>query len=111
MRPIDADELLNEINELKKSPWYNGENCNYERLVRSDAIGIVVDLCIKQAPTLDYAPVRHGYWIPVWYDLFKLGYVKCSVCGHKEKKRGFAYCNCGALMDEKEEENANHLHG
>lgn len=22
-RPIDADEALNEINELKKSPWYN----------------------------------------------------------------------------------------
>lgn len=105
MRPIDADELLNEINELKKSPWYNRENGNYERLVRSDAIGIVVDLCIKQAPTLDYAPVRHGEWI-----LRHVGrghYWECSEC-HTNSciyvTEDTKFCpNCGALMDGKED--------
>lgn len=63
MRPIDADEVLESIEELKRSPWYNGENGNYERIVRSDAIGTVADLCIKTAPTLDYAPCQH--WISV----------------------------------------------
>ena len=61
-RPIDADVVLEGIEELKRSPWYNGGNGNYERLIRNDAIGIVEDLCIKSAPTLDYEPVRHGEW-------------------------------------------------
>lgn len=61
IRPIDANALLGGIEELKRSPWYNGENGNYERLVINDAIGTVIDLCIKSAPTLDIAPK----WISV----------------------------------------------
>lgn len=47
---INRDELLTEIENLKKSPWYNGCNGNYERIIRGDAIGVVVDLCIRQVP-------------------------------------------------------------
>lgn len=49
---IDRDLLLAEIEELKKSPWYNDCGENYERIVRSDAIGTVVDLCVSQLPSL-----------------------------------------------------------
>lgn len=62
-RPIDADAVLYEIHELKKSPWYNGVDGNYERLIRADAVGVITDLCIKQAPTLDYVPRQQ--WISV----------------------------------------------
>ena len=50
---IDRDLLLAEIEELKKSPWYNDCGENYERIIRSDAISIVVDLCVKSAPVAD----------------------------------------------------------
>ena len=62
-RPIDANALVESIEELKRSPWYNGENGNYERIVRSYAIGTVVDLCAKAAPTLDYVPRQQ--WISI----------------------------------------------
>lgn len=54
---IDRDLILTEIEEIKKSPWYNGCNGNYERIIRSEAIGVVVDLCIKQAPAADAVEV------------------------------------------------------
>lgn len=106
-RPIDADALLKEIGELKKSPWYNGENRNYEQIVRADAIGVVVDLCIKNAPTLDYAPVRHGRFgfvggsaISVYVNFGTCSECKERVAWYKHKN----FCpNCGAKMDEKEE--------
>lgn len=44
-------------------------------------------------------PVIHGKWEPVWKDIFCISHFKCSVCGHKEKKSGWAYCHCGAKMD------------
>lgn len=99
-RLIDADALLNEINELKKSPWYNGENGNYERLVRSDAIGIVVDLCIKQAPTLDYAPVRQSKW-KYYHKQNRAVCMSCSFERDLDENFGAAVCcpNCGAKMD------------
>lgn len=92
-RPIDADALKKRAIEMEIIMPYGGDGTT---------MAVEVD-AIESAPTLDYAPVRHGYWIPVWYDLFKLGYVKCSVCGHKEKKRGFSHCHCGALMDGQED--------
>lgn len=64
---IDRDLLLAEIEELKKSPWYNDCGENYERIVRSDAIGTVVDLCVKSAPVADVQEVKHGEWIESGY--------------------------------------------
>lgn len=112
-RPIDTDALLKEIGELKKSPWYNGENGNYERIVRADAIGVVVDLCIKAAPTLDYAPVRHGEWVDeiepnaVTASGREVHVFRCSACDFTWANNVihyFKYCpNCGAKMDAKED--------
>lgn len=75
---IDRDLLLAEIEELKKSPWYNDCGENYERIVRSDAIGTVVDLCVKSAPVADVQEVKHGEWIESgYYDIPCV----CSCCG------------------------------
>ena len=103
MRPIDADGLLKDIEELKKSPWYNGENGNYERLIRSEAIGLVVDLCIKGAPTLHCAPVKRGLFGFVGGSAISVyvNFGSCSEC--KERVAWYQhknYCpNCGARMD------------
>ena len=75
---IDRDLLLVEIEELKKSPWYNDCGENYERIVRSDAIGTVVDLCVKSAPVADVQEGKHGEWIESgYYDIPCV----CSCCG------------------------------
>ena len=75
---INRDLLLAEIEELKKSPWYNDCGENYERIIRSDAIGTVVDLCVKSAPVADVQEVKHGEWIESgYYDIPCV----CSCCG------------------------------
>lgn len=68
-----------------------------------DFIAIPVQT-IKNAPTEDVAPVRHGRWLPwkvteiIGCDKKYLG-VFCSMCElHADSK--FDYCpNCGAKMD------------
>lgn len=121
---INRDLLLAEIEELKKSPWYNDCGENYERIVRSDAIGTVVDLCVKSVPVADVQEVKHGEWIESdYYDIPCV----CSYCGAEAQytstfKETFDYdceenlcstgyeetrkyirtpfcSNCGAIMD------------
>lgn len=98
MRLIDGDELA----EL----YANTEDTNLDNF----SVPIrVIRQNIKDMPTLDYAPVRHGEWLEdVREDrnqvnslglavVRKYGY-KCSLCGRKERTR-HEYCHCGALMD------------
>lgn len=94
-RLIDADELM----EL-----YDG----------CDGLSVpiaVVRQNIKDAPTIDAEPVRHGHWIEV--STTKRDRIfKCSVCRNVldfdgvNAGRGDAnYCpNCGAKMDEEDTE-------
>lgn len=105
-RYIDRDLTLAGIEDLKKSPWYNGCNGNYERLIRREAVDIVTELCIKQVPTADVVEVRHGKWL-TWEEQFpdrkptkknSLG-VFCNNC-HSHADNMTDYCpNCGAKMD------------
>lgn len=102
---IDRDLLLAEIKALKESPWYNGCGENYERIIRSDAIGVVVDLCIKSAPAVDVQKIKHGEWIKYRPENALDGAYFCSTCFEEQKMadgtitpmdRGYHYCpNCG----------------
>ena len=47
-RLIDADKLMKDIAELKKSPWYNAENHAFYK----EAVDIIESLCIKKALTV-----------------------------------------------------------
>ena len=51
MRLIDAEHLLDEVEKLKESPWFN-DNTNGARIIRREAINIVEDLCICKEPTV-----------------------------------------------------------
>lgn len=105
---IDRDLLLVEIEELKKSPWYNDCGENYERIVRSNAIGTVVDLCVKSAPAADVQEIKHGEWIKMDNNPDDGNYY-CPECHHSidiatgretPRSRGFFYCHyCGTKMD------------
>lgn len=93
IRPIDANALFDAL--------YDNE---FQTLCPLDEVSDV----IAAAPTLDYAPVRHGEWLGCenYNDI-----VQCSSCGlirNIYKQEGWNYCpNCGAKMDGgKKDENA-----
>ena len=87
MRPIDADALIAKCRETKL------EIPVFPALLQQ---GRMFKEAVDNAPTLDYAPVRHGEWI-------HLGFLtcKCSLCEttfHDLPAEN--YCpNCGAKMD------------
>ena len=100
MRLIDADALINTLNEEK--------------------INFIADInyIILNAPTVEAEHVRHGHWIEYEPDN-GIHFHKCSECGKRDmyqgtftdwNGRGFSfyykrqYCPvCGAKMDEVEE--------
>lgn len=113
---ILKDNVLKGIEELQKSSWYNtGKEPNrdfpfphLEYIARKEAVEIIRDLCIKQEPTVDAEPIRHGRWVTEWTGEImivdgvksELGIVRCSVCGGDQGKENYEYCpHCGAKMD------------
>ena len=97
MRIIDADAL--------KTAFPCGE------YVRTESVRATID----SMPTIDAEPVRHGKWIELnteWSIFTCVDEVKCSECGFVEYfNKGWArfkYCpNCGAKMDEVNDESFN----
>lgn len=70
---------------------------------------------INKIPSEDVAPVRHGRWIEYGENQDGTHNMRCSKCGAGLKSKGHAnsyytkhkyrYCqNCGARMDEEEEQ-------
>lgn len=100
MRPIDADALLKHRRNFGKDYSLDPVDKNIDDQL--------VDLRhVLNAPTLDYAPVRHGYWKheePVKDDGQKP--FVCSMCCLRHPRYGdvdkayFSYCPwCGTPMD------------
>ena len=93
MRLIDSDWLLD---KLSSDDPANMEDYYYN--------------AIKEAPTIEAEPVRHGYWDASGKYTFPDGSlaVRCSECGcdleeHEYKEYWWHYCPvCGAKMDGKE---------
>ena len=85
MRPIDADRALEIVRDQGIAHPNAYHLTNYATLI------------LREAPTIDVAPVRHGWWI-MHDDEFGLT-CECSVC-HIETMGDGNYCpNCGAKMD------------
>lgn len=61
---ISRQKLLNDVEELRQSPWFNDDNYF---AIRKDALSCVVDLCIKKAPSVDAVEV-----------------VRCKNCKHRQ---------------------------
>ena len=93
MRLIDADAL---IESIKHGLWdWETINGIESRTVLEQTIQD-----IKNEPTIDAEPVRHGRWIHSGFME-----VKCSNCGNVfHELEDTNYCpNCGAKMEEVEE--------
>ena len=55
-------------------------------------------LILREAPTVDAVPVRHGRWENITGGMVILG--DCSECKVRQPVIGTNYCkNCGAKMD------------
>ena len=93
MRLIDADALLLEIAKLKRSPWFNDDSYPGSHAVRKEAVEIIEDLCIKDAPTVDRPQGK-------WKHESDCGITKCNKCDWSiEECIDWNYCpNCGARM-------------
>ena len=91
MRPIDADAIRARHISVARyfKAFENGKE--FTKL-----IGVLVKR-IDEAPTLDYAPVRHAIWIRQddTYTRFQ-----CGECKSKSFDRRWVFCPlCGAKMD------------
>lgn len=113
MRLIDADALLKEIEELKKSPWFNyGRGaCNPLHglyLERKEAVEMVEDICIKQAPTIKaftLADIEEQYRKGLEKGLEEAEPKKCPICGSDLYEYCFMCCYEGEKV--KQSENSN----
>lgn len=91
MRPIDADRALEIVRDQGIAHPTAYHLTNYATLI------------LREAPTIDVAPVRHGRWISIPHKLARI----CSVCNRDEPYKFaninadvYDYCpNCGAKMD------------
>lgn len=95
MRPIDADQLLDEFHDQ----FFIGNRISKEELQ-------FIECIINHAPALDDAPALARWKKAGGYGCY------CSICGQRVRikngenprlKSFYRYCpNCGAKMDEEE---------
>lgn len=103
MRPIDADALMKELEELREAYRNDHDDDGYYATEDFECL-------VRNATTIEVRPVVHGHWIRKWD-------THCSACGVGFSEMPYSYdtedgpgyvekfCpNCGAIMDEKEEE-------
>lgn len=100
MRPIDADRALEIVRDQGIAHPNAYHLTNYATLI------------LREAPTIDVAPVRHRHWISLT-ECANEG-VYCSICKKKVWKSEYAWCSkrrrnklqsnycpsCGARMDD-----------
>lgn len=101
-RPIDADALREQLQNLAYDDWNQG-------IIKSfaDACNEIIEI-VEEQPTIDAEPVRHGKFIGTEFDGYSDGNPvyyewKCSECGcvFEDDEPTYNYCpNCGARMDE-----------
>lgn len=108
IRPIDANDLRDVLVSVRNDYENNGE------MLRAKAVNCAIRILEDErvAPTLDYAPVRHGEWIekiePYAYTASgrEIHIFHCSVCDFTWANKRmvfdhFKHCpKCGAKMEE-----------
>ena len=93
---IEVQSLVKNVNE---------HNAKFASENASDTENLLASLilCIQNAPVVEVAKVKHGFWINISND-DKWG--ACSNCARavdmRQSRLKFNYCpHCGAKMDEK----------
>lgn len=102
-RPIDANALVAKLDD-----WRGDIEDVDEKDAHDVAYYSAMSRALrfaKDAPTLDYAPVRHSKW-KYYHKQNRAVCMACSFERDLDADFGAAVCcpNCGARMDEKEDE-------
>lgn len=103
MRLIDADELLNDIEDVIDIE-NDGQDVKKSKLI---ILGLkIAKKYIKKACTIEAEPVKHGRWSPSGgYVTTAYGTKRCQICSAcgvdlLEDDGVYNFCpNCGARMD------------
>lgn len=66
---IERSELLKDLDDLKKSPWYNIDNPFIQQGMR-ECMDMLETQCIKKSPAIDAIPIEwiEQYGEENWYD-------------------------------------------
>lgn len=100
---ISADALLKDMDELKKSPWYNTDNPFIQQGMR-ECMSMIKTLCIKKAPAVKVKKIIHGHWNNVTNPESVDSEYSCSVCTYtnfEDVINEFNFCPCcGTEMNE-----------
>lgn len=92
MRLIDADALEDVL--VNHGFCYCGENKYLNGIARGF---LLARDDVREAPTIDAKPTRHGKWIKVGDNTYR-----CSRCNEVSCCNGNFCTDCGAKMDEEE---------
>lgn len=103
MRLIDADALMQAMYHRAfetdgDTMWQSGCWVRYR----------AIEQTVKEQPTIEAEPVKHGRWEDVEPSLFRDKFATCSVCRVRQLLDKDSFCpNCGARMDEVEDADDN----
>lgn len=103
MRLIDANDALQLMDELLRSPYANDKIITPQYIAVRDTIHLVKALCIGKSLTVDAAPVVHCRDCR-WGQEDDAGVIHCHKYHIHKKTDG--YCDDGARMDLPEGEEA-----
>lgn len=107
---IKRSDVLKNIEDLRKSPWYNNDNGFGSRIVKKDALDVTRDLCVLDVPAEDVKEVIHAKWENIEpYRTMDGKYLKGQICGNchaffvsngNEPYSNHPFCcECGSQMD------------
>lgn len=108
---ISRQEVLDGIEELKKSPWATDKRGNGFEYLITEALDVVAHLCVEQAPSVNPQEPKTGHWIIYNYPGRECVY--CSSCKEEYYEDDLYlggsefpnYCpNCGARMESEGED-------
>lgn len=100
---ISRQEVLDGIKELKKSPWATDKRGNGFEYLIAEALDVVAELCVKQAPSVNPQEPKTGHWIVHPKGIY--AHLVCDKClSNAPYDCRTNYCpNCGARMIEPQE--------
>ena len=76
---IERNALLKEIDDLKKSPWYNDDYGFGTKQAKHEGVYVVEDLCIKEAPTIKITRCRDCRYKQETPDTDNTSYLICTL--------------------------------